>query len=471
MRDYIHFVKPYEELVYVKFPELLLSFDDLSSIRFDVYFINSRSTLQRCHHSVCYMDKLLVPQNIFPDNQKDLDFLEKPPQLETKISTRRSLVTGQKVVKYQPSFKQINPKLNERQILAIERILKVNSSIMTAPYILFGPPGTGKTLTLVELILQIIKNPSTRQLVCTPSNSAADLLVERIIYSMSTYLGIMPIPGIDLTRINAFRRVGENIPSIVRPFCEDSLIKFSNAEDTNEKGQNQMEIGKELLHICQAKVIIATCGTAGSMFRLNLPYHHFTHVIVDECGYASEPETWIPLCLAGSNAQIILAGDPKQLGPVLTSHFAEEQGLGTSMIERLMTTSKRYTRSSKFKNYGYYNPNYITKLIQNYRSHPQLLTMPSKLFYNNELIASAKALRGNRFLGASFLPNPNIPLIVIDVKNGSGEFTEEYGSSKYNPTEVLYVIKYVQLVSYCVGSSSEHKVAPELFLSRFLSRF
>jgi len=148
-----------------------------------------------------------------------------------------------------------------------------------------------------------------------------------------------PVPGLDVTRINAFRRVGENIPNHIKPFCEDSLIHYTGqVKDFNplDKSSIQfMEISKELVNICKAKIIVTTCGTAGAMFRINLDSHHFSHTIIDEAGYASEPETWIPLCLGGSNSKVILAGDPKQLGPILTSQFADESGLGMSMIERL----------------------------------------------------------------------------------------------------------------------------------------
>ena len=64
---------------------------------------------------------------------------------------------------------------------------------------------------------------------------------------------------------------------------------------------------------------------------------HFTHVFIDECGQALEPEALIPVAgiLGGATenrpgGQIILAGDPKQLGPVCDTQRAEKLGLGES---------------------------------------------------------------------------------------------------------------------------------------------
>ena len=216
-------------------------------------------------------------------------------------------------------------------------------------------------------------------LICAPSNSAADLITERIVSASEAFKNEIPTPGIDLTRINSFRRVGEKIPLEVRPYCEDFLIKNEAAG---------VDISNQLLQICQAKMVVSTCATSGALFRLNMPSQHFTHCIIDEAGYASEPETWIPICAAGSAAKIILGGDPKQLGPVLTSKFADQQGLGTSMIERIMTTIPNYCYNPHiYEAEGGYNPNFVTKLVMNYRSHKDLIHVPSKLFYNNALLA------------------------------------------------------------------------------------
>ena len=67
----------------------------------------------------------------------------------------------------------------------------------------------------------------------------------------------------------------------------------------------------------------------------NFPPGHFSHVFIDECGHATEPEALI--ALAGilesdmcepDGGQVVFAGDPEQLGPVLRSPVAIKHGLG-----------------------------------------------------------------------------------------------------------------------------------------------
>lgn len=67
-----------------------------------------------------------------------------------------------------------------------------------------------------------------------------------------------------------------------------------------------------------------------------IPAGHFSHLFIDESGQAVEPETLIPVGGLFTSekengrlfGQLVLAGDPKQLGPILRSPVAINLGLG-----------------------------------------------------------------------------------------------------------------------------------------------
>ena len=75
------------------------------------------------------------------------------------------------------------------------------------------------------------------------------------------------------------------------------------------------------------------------------PRHHFSHIFIDEAGHATEPECIIPVAdLLDPNhprgGQLVLAGDPKQLGPILRSPISVKYGLGKYVKAAWITTMK-----------------------------------------------------------------------------------------------------------------------------------
>ena len=80
-----------------------------------------------------------------------------------------------------------------------------------------------------------------------------------------------------------------------------------------------------------------------------------------------------------------------------------------------MNTSDIYKRDSNTMNF---HTKAITKLLDNYRSHPTLLALPSLLFYDNELKACGDKMLTHDMLNWSKLPNKKIPLIF----HGIGKF-------------------------------------------------
>lgn len=272
-----------------------------------------------------------------------------------------------------------NKNLNLVQKKAIKEVLRGEARLM--PYVIFGPPGTGKTITLVETILQILnKMPNSRILVATPSNSAADLISTRLIDSKVLN------PG-DFVRLVAQRLVEkEIIPDHLKQYCATIDIALDgSAKDSMTVTESGVKLRCQMKYLGRHKITISTCSTMSTFLQMDFPKHHFTHLIIDESGQCTEPEVVTSMCLLSPNyGQIILAGDPLQLGPIVVNNFAGDRGLKLSFLERLIARFPYRKDALRFPQTKY-DPRLVTKLIYNYRALPSILHSYNSLFYDSEL--------------------------------------------------------------------------------------
>ncbi|KAG0692718.1 RNA helicase Mov10l1 [Chionoecetes opilio] len=308
-----------------------------------------------------------------------------------------------------PILKWFNKSLNREQKLAVRRILE--GTTRPLPYIIFGPPGTGKTVTLVEAALQILTLiHHSRLLLVTPSNSASDLVAQRMVESGR--LGTS-----DLVRLIAFQRSKESIPEALQPYCCN---------------------GEELEVRAHQRVMVATATCAGVLYMQGLHKDHFTHVLVDEAGQLTEPECLVALNLVNrSTGQIVMAGDPKQLGPVIQSDLAKRGGLLQSLLQRLCQTVLYQAQERSESSTWEYEPSLVTQLVRNYRSHPHILAVPSRLFYNNTLQACADVKGQEHLLSWKELPCSSCPLLFHGVVGTN--LREGDSPSWFNPAEAFQV--------------------------------
>jgi superfamily I DNA and/or RNA helicase len=93
-------------------------------------------------------------------------------------------------------------------------------------------------------------------------------------------------------------------------------------------------------------------------------------------------------------------------------------------------------------NGGRFNHLYITKLVENYRSHARILEIPNKLFYDNQLEARGDKRIINSMLKWDKLPNAEIPIVFHGV-NGREE-RRANNPSYFNVFEVAQVVEYVK---------------------------
>lgn len=353
----------------------------------------------------------------------------------------------------------INTSLNYYQKEAVRNILLGQARPL--PYFIFGPPGTGKTVTIIETILQLMRLiPHSRLLVATPSNSAADLIALRLIES-----GFIK-PG-DMVRFVANRIVDEDkIDPKLAPYCASGSYARDGtdvkaAPAVTSKG---ITLGVSSIVIGRHRITVGTCGALGSFYSMGFARGHFTHVIIDEAGQATEPESMIPLVLIDAKqGQAILAGDPMQLGPVCISKQAKTFGLTDSFLERIL---ERFPYSRDIEGFPHtfgFDPRLVTRLIYNYRALPQMLELPNKMFYHSDLRATIRSVgspEANLLLKiAEILPSKGLgkyglpPSFVFHGINSENYQTED-SPSWFNPDEASQVFFYVNEL-YRLGIKAE----------------
>jgi helicase MOV-10 len=140
--------------------------------------------------------------------------------------------------------------------------------------------------------------------------------------------------------------------------------------------------------------------------------------------------------------QVVLGGDPKQLGPMIHSPAARKHGLSTSLLERLLSRPMyaKSTTGMHLDSNGY-DPGYITMLVRNYRSHALLLQVPNMLFYDGVLEAWADCMITDCRLHWEGLPASGVPLLWHGVEGK--EEREADSPSWFNRDEAVSVLKHV----------------------------
>lgn len=310
-----------------------------------------------------------------------------------KVNQNKNEILFQKIlVKYH--------ELNQSQARAVSK-----SFFSRDKFILIqGPPGTGKTTTILSIISTFLMFspamasvdtqldiPSADQiiskikiLVCAPSNTAVDVITERLSRGIKNFKG-------GYTKIK-FVRVGANNNPNIEQYTLEYLI---NCSEGISKHKAKQEI------FLNASVI---CSTLSSSVSDVLNIKTFDLVIIDEACQATEISTIIPLKYNPS--KIVLIGDPKQLPPTVIS---DQSLLKKSLFERLLS---------------YHSPIFLD--VQ-YRMHPEICDFSSSFFYDSKIKTSMNILKKVQDLSHPFIPLNFIDILKINEKtDGFKSFYNQY---------------------------------------------
>uniref|UniRef100_A0A1B0BWL6 C3H1-type domain-containing protein n=1 Tax=Glossina palpalis gambiensis TaxID=67801 RepID=A0A1B0BWL6_9MUSC len=291
------------------------------------------------------------------------------------------------------------PKLNAKQREAVNAIT-TSLGIKLPPILLIGPFGTGKTYTLAQAIKQLLVQPEAKILICTHSNSAADLYIKEYLHPWIEEGFKEAIP----LRVYYHKRWVATVNGVVQKYCvNDGAGNFRRPTVDD---------------IMKYRIVVVTLNISMELANLDIPKGYFTHIFLDEAAQAMECEAIMPLALANESTRIVLAGDHMQMSPELFSAFAKERKLHISLLERL---------------YDHYPSNFPCKILlcENYRAHEVIIKFTSELFYEQKLIASGKQPRHEKFYPLTFFTT-------------RGEDVQDKNSTAfYNNAEVYELVERV----------------------------
>jgi superfamily I DNA and/or RNA helicase len=308
---------------------------------------------------------------------------------DERISQLKNILLGDSIARFNTDFSVYIPQLNESQNKALNL---VQNSLDVA--IIHGPPGTGKTTTLVQTILQILKTED-QVLVCAPSNTAVDLLVEKLGEQMVDVVRIGNPARVtqDLLSktldariahhtyykdLKTIRKKADEFRNLAHKYKrnfgyeerQQRKLLFNEADKLRDEAEQlSFFITNDILS--KSKVIASTLVGANSYI---LKGKRFRTVFIDEAAQALEPASWIPIMKA---ERVVFAGDHCQLPPTIKSYEAARAGLSITLFEKAINRNKA-----------------DIMLLEQYRMNTQIMNFPSRQFYENRLKANAAVAEG-----------------------------------------------------------------------------
>jgi ATP-dependent RNA/DNA helicase IGHMBP2 len=327
--------------------------------------------------------------------------------------------------------------LNDSQLAAVRNVITAQDVA-----IIHGPPGTGKTTTIVQAILETIRR-ERRVLVCAPSNTAVDLLTEKLaergvnvirmgnpsrvsdlLLQHTLDARVMAHPS--YSKMRAMRQTAEqhrtSASEHIRDFgFEERKHRQWLREEARSLLQSANELERFIAEDVLDKVQVITATLVGASNR-NIKQLTFETVFIDEAAQALEPGCWIPIA---KGTRVILAGDHHQLPPTVKSETAARDGLRETLFEKCIQRQ----------------PTTARMLTVQYRMHHQIMGFSSEQFYDGQLEPHQRVRdAGLEAYDPSFAPD--LPVEFLDTAGfGFTEITIPESRSTANPEEADLLLK------------------------------
>jgi hypothetical protein len=343
---------------------------------------------------------------------------------------------------------------------------------------IYGPPGTGKTTTICKEIESVIQeNHNTKFLLLTPTNKAADVVCKKIIDNENQFRN----EAAEIDGENVFRmpvsmvRIGKPTDVELEEYDED-LYKDSLDKITLD---NTHLIASTIHRIPYYDVFDEESRFSTKLFKME---EYWDYIIFDEASMTNLPYIVFAIMAIhkfNPDAKFIIAGDPKQIPPVInvTDKELEEIDIQDENIYTMMGINS-------------FNPNQqiiragdkIQNLKTQYRSVKQIGQLFSDLSYNNLLNHHRDGFNHKaKELPEKFkkLINKNVTFIdlPLDVDNSIFRIDKLFYSSYHTYSAILVaeIVKYFDTLldvseSWTIGLIAPYK-AQAVILNKLITSF
>eukprot|EP00392_Amoebophrya_sp_AT5.2_P008571 g8599.t1 len=245
---------------------------------------------------------------------------------------------------------------------------------------IFGPPGTGKTFTACGIVNEWRFAYEKEKILCVAdSNVAADNLHKHLLRQ-----------GIGSLRFRSVNKVVSSSTSSSAASASAGaelgvITQKKKHEETFQNYGEKFQTWRENLH--KAQVVVTTCcGVGHPVFAPFL----YPRVILDEATQSTEISSLISL--GRGCRELVLIGDPKQLGPTVLNNGGSGKELETTLFERLGGTKIWNNNSEQGDVEPMISSSDDVELVTQRRMHPELLEFPNEEWYGGKLVTHEEEL-------------------------------------------------------------------------------
>ena len=325
------------------------------------------------------------------------------------------------------SWTAFDDELDVRQRAAVDAALRAGDIAL-----IHGPPGTGKTRTLVEVVRQRVAR-GERVLCAAPSNTAVDNLGYRMTLAGDVRAVRLGHPArvhpalaaltldaqVDADGATRLAREWRDRARQLRKAAmgkrgPEARERWAEARALDRDAAREIANAERAI-VARADVVLATCVGCDHFLLQGDDQRAFDCVVVDEATQAPDPL----LLIALSRARVgVLAGDPHQLGPVVTGGAAVETTLGSTIFERLARSVALADSPPAADAAG------AVMLEQQHRMHAQIMAFPSRAMYQDRLRA-APAVAGHTLEDLAVAADPLRPRPLWLVDTAGKDWVEQ----------------------------------------------